>query len=167
MNLSGILSRTALTYPNNSAVSLGCSKLLTYGQLATRVAVLGSGLKHSLKLSHGDRVALIMKNCSEIIEIIFASWHAGLCVVPINAKLHPREFGFILADSGAKACFFTTELAEAVADAKSDSPNLAHLIEVGTPAYQSLLEGATNPMSEVTPTDLAWVFYTSGTTGRP
>ncbi|MBH68810.1 MAG: AMP-dependent synthetase [Rhodospirillaceae bacterium] len=167
MNLSGMLSRTALTYPNKSAVSVGCSKLLTYAQLANRVTALGSELKHSLKLNHGDRVALIMKNSAETIEIIFACWHAGLCVVPINAKLHPREFGFILADSGAKACFFTKDLSGAVTDAKIESSNLTHLIEVGASAYESLLEGSTNPMSEVSPTDLAWLFYTSGTTGRP
>ena len=51
-----------------------------------------------------------MKNCPEIIETIYAIWHAGLSVVPINAKLHPREFAYILEDSGAKACFATGDL---------------------------------------------------------
>ncbi|MEC8235418.1 MAG: class I adenylate-forming enzyme family protein, partial [Pseudomonadota bacterium] len=117
MNLAGLLSRTALTYPNYTAVSIGQEALLTYAQLRENAARLSNGLQNIMKLNPGDRVALIMKNSPEVIEIIFGAWQAGLCVVPINSKLHPREFGFILGNSGAKACFFTKELSEAVNDA--------------------------------------------------
>ena len=105
MNFAGTLTRSALTYADNAAVSKGHSIVLNYAQLSNRVSKLAYSLRYSLALKKSDRVALIMKNCPEIIETIYAVWHAGLSVVPINAKLHPREFGYILEDSGAKVCF--------------------------------------------------------------
>ena len=167
MNLAGLLSRTALTYPNYTAVSIGQEALLTYAQLRENAARLSNGLQKIMKLNPGDRVALIMKNSPEVIEIIFGAWQAGLCVVPINSKLHPREFGFILENSGAKACFFTKELSEAVNDARSDAVALEHLIETSSDEYFSLKNSNEIAENEVKPTDLAWLFYTSGTTGRP
>ena len=167
MNIAGSLTKTALTYANNAAVSKGCSVVLTYDQLSVKVMKLAYSLRNSLPLNKGDRVALIMKNCPEVIETIYACWHAGLAVVPINAKLHPREFGYILNDSGAKACFATNGLSELVRDAKSDAPKLEHTIEVNTPSYELLCAGDRLPVEDVLPTDLAWLFYTSGTTGRP
>ena len=167
MNLAGLLSRTALTYPAYAAVSIGQKTLLTYSQLKENTARLGHGLQNILKLNPGDRVALIMKNSPEVIEIIFGAWQAGLCVVPINSKLHPREFGFILENSGARACFFTKELSEAVKDARTDTEFLEHAIETGSNDYLALKNSVGIPPKEVTPTDLAWLYYTSGTTGRP
>ena len=48
-----------------------------------------------------------MKNCPEFYELLFACWHAGLTAVPMNAKLHAKEFAYIIENSGAKACFVT------------------------------------------------------------
>ena len=167
MNFAGTLTRSALTYADNAAVSKGHSIVLNYAQLSDRVSKLAYSLRYSLALKKNDRVALIMKNCPEIIETIYAVWHAGLSVVPINAKLHPREFGYILEDSGAKVCFATSELMESVRDAKTDAPLLDHIIEVGTCSYEKLFDGSAMPVEDLAPTNLAWLFYTSGTTGRP
>ena len=52
-----------------------------------------------------------MKNCPQYFESMYAAWHAGLCAVPINAKLHPREFAYILENSGARICMATADLA--------------------------------------------------------
>ena len=84
MNLAGLLSRTALTYPDNAAVSIGQKTLLTYTQLKENAARLGHGLQNILKLNPGDRVALIMKNSPEVLEIIFGAWQAGLCLSLIH-----------------------------------------------------------------------------------
>jgi long-chain acyl-CoA synthetase len=83
-----------------------------------------------------------MKNCPEYWELMFACWHGGFAAVPMNAKLHAKEFEYIVANSGAKACFF---------DAR-DFANLS-----GEPR---------DPFAS-RPDDLAWLFYTSGTTGVP
>ena len=74
MNFAGTLTRSALTYANNAAVSKGYSIVLSYDQLSNRVAKLAYSLGNSLSLKKGDRVALIMKNCPEIIETIYAIW---------------------------------------------------------------------------------------------
>jgi len=93
-----------------------------------------------------------MKNCPEFYEVLFACWHAGMTAVPMNAKLHPREFAYILENSGARVCFVSRELAASIPS--------------GVPVDESLLldEGAP---AETRPEDPAWLFYTSGTTGVP
>ena len=48
-----------------------------------------------------------MSNSPEYIEVLYAVWHAGLTAVPMNAKLHQREFAYILENSGARLCFAT------------------------------------------------------------
>ena len=95
-----------------------------------------------------------MKNCAEYHEVLFACWQAGLVAVPMNAKLHPKEFAYILEDSGAKACFVTSDLAAAIPS--------------GTPVSElPKLRGEPVPPAEVKADDAAWLFYTSGTTGVP
>ncbi len=167
MNIAATLAKIALSYGDHPAVSRGCTPILTYRQFARRVRMLAGRMHDSLGLTTGDRVALIMKNCTETLEVLYACWHAGLAAVPVNAKLHPREFGYILENSGAKACFITADLGDAIADARTDAPGLAHVIEAALPEHEALATGDEVAMADVAPTDLAWLFYTSGTTGRP
>ena len=163
MNLALFLNRTATTCRDNPAVALGNATSVSYAALAERVARLAGGMRDTLGLSEGDRVAIAMKNCPEFIEVMFAAWHAGLAVVPTNAKLHPREFAYILGDSGARVCFVTDDLESVVAEAGSD----ARVIRAGGRDYDALLKSAPRPVAGTAPDDLAWLFYTSGTTGRP
>jgi acyl-CoA synthetase (AMP-forming)/AMP-acid ligase II len=167
MNIAATLAKIALTYPDRPAISKGTKVVRSYREFADRVARLATALRGPLDLETGDRVALIMKNCAEDLEVMYACWHAGLAAVPVNAKLHPREFGFILENSGTRACFITADLAEAVADARSDAPGVRHVIDVSSPEYEALFSSAAMDMAEVAPNDLGWLFYTSGTTGRP
>src|SRR5687768_16194435 len=113
MNLAHLLLRTARWLPDRPAIAVGERVVCTYAELALRVSRLSAGFK-KLHLARGDRVALAMKNCPEFYEVLFACWHAGLAAVPMNAKLHAREFAYILDDSGAKACFVTRDLASSV-----------------------------------------------------
>src|SRR5687768_6400718 len=105
MNLVNLLLRSARSVPERPALAVGKRPVRTYGEMATRVSRLASGLVRKLGLKRQDRVALAMKNCPEFYEVLFACWHAGLTAVPMNAKLHAREFAYILENSGAKACF--------------------------------------------------------------
>ena len=167
MNIAATLAKIALTYGDRPAVSKGTRIVWNYRQFSDRVARLATAMCGSLDLEPGDRVALIMKNCVEDLEVMYACWHAGLAAVPVNAKLHPREFGYILQNSGAKACFITPDLAEAVADGCSDAPTVKHVINVANREYEALFSGDPMEMANVAPSDLGWLFYTSGTTGRP
>jgi long-chain acyl-CoA synthetase len=154
MNLVHLLLRNARWLPDRPALAHGRRVVRSYGEMASRVAKLASGFTQKLSLSKGDRVALAMKNCPEYYEIMFACWHAGLTAVPMNAKLHPKEFAYILENSGAKACFVTPDLCAAVPSGIS-AQELERLF------------ANPQPPADVNPDDTAWLFYTSGTTGVP
>src|SRR5262245_65667269 len=125
-------------------------------------------MRATLGLAPGDRVALFMKNSPEYVELLWAAWWAGLAAVPINAKLHPKEAEYILDDSGARVCFVTPALAEAIVPLAGTVPALERVIVTGTAEYRGLADDDAAPdITSATPDDLAWLFYTSGTTGRP
>jgi long-chain acyl-CoA synthetase len=91
--------------------------------------------------------------------VLFAIWHAGLAAVPMNAKLHAKEFEYIVGDSETKLCFVTEDLL----------PSLSFFdrtVSVNSPEFKSLEGEPREPFSSK-PEDLAWLFYTSGTTGVP
>ena len=154
MNLVHLLLRTARWLPDRPALARGRKVVRSYGDMAARVAGLAGGLRSKLDLRQHDRVALAMKNCPEFYEVLFACWHAGITAVPMNAKLHPKEFAYILENSGAKACFATPDLEAAV-------PGAMPIREIGNLLADPL------PPADVEGDDVAWLFYTSGTTGVP
>ena len=158
MNLAQLLHASARRLPQAPAIAYGTRVVATYGELAVRAARLAAGLLARHQLSPGDRVALAMKNCPEYYEVLFACWHAGLTAVPMNAKLHPKEFEYILRNAGAKLCVATPDLAGNIAGAEVlATGSRDFLATAGTPA----------PPAETRPGDVAWLFYTSGTTGVP
>jgi long-chain acyl-CoA synthetase len=107
-----------------------------------------------------------MKNCPSYSVVLFAAWHAGLTVVPMNAKLHALEFKFILENSGAKICFVTADLEPTIVEASTNIVDLV-IVNVDDNKYSRLLKSDQIAMMETDPDDIAWLFYTSGTTGRP
>jgi long-chain acyl-CoA synthetase len=166
INLAHLLIRSARAFPQRTALARGAVATATYAELAARVARLAGGFDAKLGLQRDERVALFMKNCPQYVELLFACWHAGLAAVPINAKLHPRELEFILRDCGARACFVSADLAGAVASIAAGAPVLERVIDVEGSDYAALF-GEPAPVAERAAEDTAWLFYTSGTTGRP
>src|SRR5712671_5956914 len=142
MNLAHLLLRSARWLPDKPAIAVGQQPVLTYGELAERVSRLSALLQKRFK--KGNRIALAMKNCPEYYEVLFACWHAGLVAVPMNAKLHAKEFAYILENSGAKACFVTPDLESAI-------PTGTAIREIGK------LRGEPMPPAEVKPDDAAWL----------
>jgi long-chain acyl-CoA synthetase len=167
MNIASLFLRAGRAHAGRPAVALGPDVLLSYADLVRRGAVVAGQLQARLGLAPGDRVALVMKNVPEYVELLLAGWYAGLTMVPINAKLHPREFAYILGHSGAKACFATPDLSGAVAPLEQSVEGLERIVEVGSAEYRALRAGDPVAMTEVSADDVAWLFYTSGTTGRP
>ncbi|MCX7176363.1 MAG: AMP-binding protein [Proteobacteria bacterium] len=166
-NLLNLLERAARAYPRQPAVAVGAQVWCDYATLAERVTRLSAGLRERLGLQAQDRVALVMRNCPQYVELLFACWHAGLTAVPINATLHPKELAFIFQDSCAAACFVTADHAGDAAQAQQSSPLLRHVIDVASGDYAKLLATASDTFIERETTNLAWFFYTSGTTGKP
>ncbi|MSQ63056.1 MAG: long-chain fatty acid--CoA ligase [Betaproteobacteria bacterium] len=142
MNIAHLLHQSARRLPDQPALALGDRVVSSYSVLSKRVQELSSGLVTQFNLKTGDRVALAMKNCPEYWELLFACWHAGLAAVPVNAKLHAKEFEYIVGNCGAKACFLD-------------------------PKEFAKIEGEPRLPAETGPDDIAWLFYTSGTTGVP
>jgi long-chain acyl-CoA synthetase len=120
-----------------------------------------------MALAPGDRVALAMGNSPEYLIAKNAIWHAGLIGVPINAKLHRKEFQYILDNSGTRLLIVDRALEAVLGGIEREVPSLAHVLSTGSGEWNRALAGEPTPMAEVAPDDLAWLFYTSGTTGRP
>jgi len=168
MNLAHLLVRAGKAFAERPALYLGEELICDYLSLARRAACVGAHLRDRLGLVRGDRVAIFMSNVPEYLEVLYGSWLAGLVVVPINAKLHSKEAEFIIRDSGASVLFASAELVDDVGPLLAGMPALRWVLTPGTPGYAALY--GTEPLSGVEPRerdDLAWLFYTSGTTGRP
>ena len=165
MNLALWLSRSGLSHPALPAAATGTRVVATYGELAERAARLAGALRERCKLAPGDRVAIAAKNSPHYLELLFAIWHAGLAVVPANAKLHGSELGYILDHSGARVCFASPGIDSEIAP---HAPKfLDRLIAVGGTDYEALFTAEPIDVVPRAPNDLAWLFYTSGTTGKP
>lgn len=167
MNLAYLLHRAAKVWGDRPALSVGDEIRLRYGDMGGRVACLASGLMRAGGLKPGDRVALLLKNSPEYWELLFALWHAGLAAVPVNAKLHAREVAWILDNSQTQLAVVSAALAEELIPLAKDIPTLRRLIVVEDAEYTKLYAAEPMPLTEVSSDDLAWLFYTSGTTGRP
>ena len=166
MNLAALLFDVARRLPDRPAVS-DDARSLSYRELAARVARVSGGLR-ALGLAPGDRVLLSLENCGEFVELMFGCWAAGLTAVPANARLHPREVEYIADNSGARLLIATPGLAETLAPLAGSVTSLDRVISTRTTEYEALFRSGEAPAPEAgEPTDPAWLFYTSGTTGRP
>ena len=145
----------------------GSDVVATYSQLAQDTSALATALSHDHKLAPGERVAMLMTNATDYVTALFAAWWAGLVVVPINAKLNASEIEFILGNSGARVFFISSDLVSTASHACKGASQ-TRIVEVGGADWRQGLraEGMARPFTSG-PDDLAWIFYTSGTTGRP
>ncbi len=165
MNIAAHMIRAGRAFSNQPAIAKGSSVVWDYATVADRVATIAASLTQRFGLAPGDRVALMLNNCPEYLELLYATWHAGLVAVPINAKLHRSEFEYILQNSGARLCFASPQLADTAASLVDGS--LTAVLEAGGADYQQLLTASATPLVSRAPDDPAWLFYTSGTTGLP
>jgi long-chain acyl-CoA synthetase len=166
MNLARHLFLSARRLPGQPAVIERDRVEHGYAMLAKRVLGLAAALRTRLAVTPGDRVALVMRNCAAYVELLYACWAAGAAAVPVNVKLHPKEVAFILDDAQVRLCFVTEDVAGAAIEAARQTGRTTY-IDVDAHDYRALLHEAPIEVAEVAPEDTAWLFYTSGTTGRP
>ncbi len=157
MNLFTLLDQAASRFGDRGAVYHGERQVATWRELRERALRLAMSLR-----AHGGagaRIAVASENRPEIVELMFGIWAAECVVVPINYKLHPREMADIVADAGASQVFASPRIAAAL--------DLAVPVEtLGGDSYARWFTAPAVELPDTDPTTLAWLFYTSGTTGR-
>ena len=179
MNIAHWLDRSANTFPNRVALASGERCAQTYREFAGGAAAIANTLRHRFGCQPGDRIALLSGNCAEYLVAAYGIWWAGCAAVPINAKLHAREAAFILADAGVRVAFVSPawqrEL-ENIAGELGELGELAELAEwasslrlisLASDPFAVMCVGEPTTLERREPGDLAWLFYTSGTTGKP
>ncbi len=146
---------------------------LTFEQIDKRANALAFAL-FSIGIRKGDRIAVLLYNCSEYSELWFALPKAGFVIVPLNYRLVGRELAYIINNAEANTLIFGEEYTEMVEAIRPDIGLVRNFIVVGRKEsdareYEALIESS--PASEIsTPpddADVACIMYTSGTTGRP
>ena len=172
MNLGSFLTKSAELFPDRSAIVYG-SKRLSYAQLHARANRLANVLRH-LDVRPGDNIALLQYNYPETLESMFAAFKAGCGAVPINFRLHPSEFAYIIDHSQARVLILSPEFNETIVRIRDKISHAEHLITLSGATgelldYEELLSKESETWDDVdtAPEDVAWLFYTSGTTGRP
>ena len=158
MNIVEWLLRRGRLAPHTPALYFGDELLRNYGELSRRTL----GLAHALigrGIRKGDRIGIWMGNTPAYLEVLFAIWAAGAVAVPINRKLHFDEMRDICQSSGAALLFV---------DGRSDQIGHIPIIDISDAQYEQFTQD--EPLRFAVrrnDKDLAWLFYTSGTTGRP
>ena len=160
MNLFAVLEHAAARHGDRGAVYLGERQVLTWRELRDRALRIATSIREIG--GPGDRIAVASENRPEIVELMFAIWAAERVFVPINYKLHPLEMKQIIDDSGAAQVFASPKLTPAL------TPVTDVAVEaLASPVYQNRLTATASVRPRDTdPGALAWLFYTSGTTGR-
>ncbi|HYT40165.1 MAG TPA: long-chain fatty acid--CoA ligase [Acidimicrobiia bacterium] len=179
MNLGEILAASARAYPDRVAlVWHDGAERRTYREVDDRASALAAGLVEDLKVQPGDRVAVMMSNSPELLETLFAVWKSGATIAPLNARLTREEILYQVTDCGARVFIVGDEFTDVALGLRDelevDSFVLARPAPTGDGAGTTLLDdlrdrhaGEQPPDPGTTDTDVAWLAYTSGTTGRP
>jgi long-chain acyl-CoA synthetase len=141
---------------------------LTSAELGAQGRRFASGLT-SLGVQRGDRVAVCMANCPEVLATYHAVWRIGAAVTPLLFLLSVDELHYTLADSGAAAIVTTPEFLPKVVAATADLD--IRRVVVGAASHDAdsfaeLASGAEADLVAVASSDMAALLYTGGTTGR-
>ncbi|WP_028656964.1 acyl-CoA synthetase [Nocardioides sp. J54] len=170
--LGEILARNARRAPDRTALIFEDSSR-TFAELDERTNRLANALADR-GVGHGDKVAVLMYNRLEVVESFFACQKLGACPVPVNFRLAPSELAYILADSDAVAVLTDGELTALALESTADLGPVRFVATTGAPqgraeSYEELVAAGSPaaPQAEVDEDDLAFLMYTSGTTGRP
>ncbi|WP_334151369.1 class I adenylate-forming enzyme family protein [Hyphomicrobium sp.] len=157
MNIANWLYQAAHAWPQNPAILDGEKLVHDYSGLLRAVCDRAHHFANVHGINPGDRVAVYSKNVPEYLEVLHACWWIGAVVVPVNYKLHPTEAEWIITNSEARLVL--TEKGNVFsAHVEFVEEKLTKAVAQGTPVT------APHPARD---TDVAWLFYTSGTTGKP
>lgn len=164
MNVAHLLRRSGQVFADRPAVWHGDELCFDYRTLAARSAALAGYLRRTFDVLPGERVVIFATNVPEYLEALQAIYWAGGVSVPVNAKLHARELAHVLGDSEPRAVLVTPDLLDTAVSAGVPP---SRTLVLDSPIYRNALADGQLDMTPRQPDDLASLFYTSGTTGRP
>lgn len=167
MNLAVWVERHGRRRPDAPALAEGMLVHADWATFAARTASVAGGLRGSLGLAEGERVAIFMRNRPEYLEALFGIWHAGLVAVPVNSRLHRDEVAYILDHSGASVVITDADHADDVEPLVNTVESLRAVVVAPGERWTGLTGSVPIAVVDRQPDDAAWLFYTSGTTGRP
>ena len=164
--------RARRLYSTREAVVDG-DRRFTYGEFFTRCDQWSNALQ-ALGVRQGDRVVYIAPNTHAQLESFYAVPQIGAVLVPVNYRLTPADFAYIINHSGARVVCAHDEYLDAVDRVRDDIPRVSHFVALegsrpGWLDYESLRSAASTEFRPVTldENDLLTINYTSGTTARP
>jgi long-chain acyl-CoA synthetase len=163
VNIANWLSEAAHRWPNRPALFQGARQVADYEQFAARARAQAVHLRAVHDVIAGDRIAVFMKNCHEYLELLYAIWWVGAVAVPINCKLHAIEAKWIIENAEARLVFTDDGMTFERGDLPNDCRELVGQNDLARDAHRHSI--LAKPVSRCD-SDLAWLFYTSGTTGR-
>ncbi|UMZ74306.1 class I adenylate-forming enzyme family protein [Natranaerofaba carboxydovora] len=174
--LAYMINRTSRYFPDDTALVYG-DKRFTFKEVNDRSNRCAKALAR-LGVKKGDRVAILLPNCNEFVEVDFALIKSGFVRVPLNPRLSSNECSYIINDSEANTLVFSSELYDKVKDIIKDLETVKNFIFVGDDPdeykeffqdYEEMLklENSEEVYEEVSNEDLYQILYTSGTTGKP
>ncbi|WP_125530701.1 non-ribosomal peptide synthetase [Streptomyces sp. WAC 06725] len=157
-----LVARQAARRPGAMAVS-DDEISLTYGQLDAEAGRL-AGYLNGLGVTRGSRVAVLMERSAGLPAVLLGVWKAGAAYVPVDAAYPAERVAVMLADSAPAAVLCTRGTRAAV---PSGVPG--PLVVLDDPRVRAAVAGcpAEGPEVRIGPEDLAYVMYTSGSTGVP
>jgi len=150
----------------------GTERAVSYARLAADSDALAAGLAR-LGVGFGDRVAILLPQCPEVMVAHFASYKLGAIALPLFVLFGPDALAYRLADSGAKTLITDAENAAKIARIRADLPALETIITLeetpGALAWSTLTATPTDGFhpARTSAEDPACLIYTSGTTGTP
>ena len=167
-----IIERNACYFPEREAYIYG-DRRLTHAQWFDRAKRLAGGL-YELGLRRQDRVAILSMNCLEFYETYAAAETASYICAPINYRLTAPEIAFMMRDSQAKILIFEAQYASVVEGLRAELRDVKHYVCIGDPpawavSFEAVVAHGTPSGAPIVPRadDFVYLWYTSGTTGRP
>ncbi len=148
---------------------------ITYHAAQAEVHRLANALINCCGLQTGDRIAILSKNSIEFILLYFAASKVGLVTIPLNYRLAPTEWIYILNDAEVKVLFAAGDYLQDVETIRGELETVRQFTVIHGPnipgwdAYQDYIadQPETPPSYIVTPEEDLFQLYTSGTTGHP
>ena len=170
-----LVKRSKLAPNKIALVDLATNRKITYGMFNKRASAFANFLLDKLKLTAGDRIAILAYNSSDYMEVLYGCAKAGIILVCLNWRLSANELKFILRDSEPRALLFDTDFLNKVNELKElnflkDYVTFSKSSSNNSYDYEEIIKSNSSRIIEMKPRkyeDIWYLLYTSGTTGNP